>query len=146
MFDHEGPVASDSLVTDGQNSSTVPTGLEQLLGLAHDDPTFRDLLLRKRAETADNAGIQLNASEKRILQAVSAHQLATMINKMPPYDPSRRGFLAKTAAAAAVLLGGAAIGGTTTSCIACGGDRGDIPPERPRGERDRTPSKPKPGQ
>jgi hypothetical protein len=92
----------------------VPTGIQKLLRLAAIDEAFREELLRRRAGIADAAGVELTASERAILAAIPAAQLAQMVEFLPPPPASRRTFLRQTASTAVMLLGGAVLAECTT--------------------------------
>lgn len=93
----------------------VPTGIQRLLRLASVDESFRQELIDRRAEVAEAAGVELTPSERAILTAIPADQLARMAGQLPEPTPDRRSFLRKTAATAVVLLGGAAL----SDCDSC---------------------------
>lgn len=89
----------------------VPTGMQKLLRLAAVDPEFARELVLRRDQVAAAAGVELNARERAMLQAVPEEQLRAMIEILPPPPEARRDFLRKTAATAVVLLGGAVLSG-----------------------------------
>ena len=113
----------------------VPTGMQRLLRLASVDEGFRRELLARRGGVAGVAEVELTASERAILEAIPAAQLAAMIAGLPAPAEDRRSFLRQTAATAVMLLGGAAL----ASCDdrvdrrlqAPGGAAPDVPPPRP---------------
>jgi hypothetical protein len=119
----------------GRALPSVPTGVQQLLRLASVDEAFaRELVLRRDA-LAEAAGVALTLTEARMLRAVSAAQLETMIGALPTPAPDRRAFLRQAAAATFVLLGGG-----LAACERDGrvpvtkGIRPDVPPEPPPAE------------
>jgi hypothetical protein len=97
---------------EGAELPPVPTGLQRLLRLASVDEAFRGELLRRRAEMATVAGIELSQSERAILAVVPERQIATMVENLPPPSADRRDFLRQSARAAVLLLGGAALTGS----------------------------------
>ncbi len=106
----------------------VPTGIQQLLGLASLDPAFRQKLLDSPDEVAAVAGVKLTGSERAILAAIPAAQLQAMAEQMPLPPSPRRDFLRKSAATAVVLLGGAAM---AEGLSACEKSRDPDAPQRP---------------
>jgi hypothetical protein len=112
----------------------VPTGIQRLLRLASVDPQFRDELLERREELAQAAGVELTATERSVLRAISAKQLLGMCTRLPEPTPARRDFLRQSAATAVVLLGGAALGEALSGCNKPGADTplsGGPPAESP---------------
>jgi hypothetical protein len=110
----------------------VPTGIQRLLRLAAVDADFRDRLVAQRDAVAEAAGIALSASERAMLRAIPAAQLAGMAAQLPEPPSARRDFLRKTAATAVVLLGGAALSDCSGDGCGQAGGAGEDPPDRPR--------------
>jgi len=113
----------------GDSLPPVPTGIQRLLRLASVDEDFRRELAARPVELASTAGVELNASERAVLEAMPGDRLAEMARKMPPPPSLRRGLLRQTAATAVVLLGGAALSGTMPACNP-GEELGEEPPTR----------------
>ena len=91
----------------GQGLSGVPRGIEVLLKKASVDPTFKDLLLARRAEAAEVIGLKLDPVEANMLQTAPASQLEAIIAQTHVPDVYRRAFLGAAAGAMlAVLTGG----------------------------------------
>ncbi len=134
----------------GQGIGEIPRGIEVLLKKAAVDPVFRDLLLTRRAEAADEIGLTLDPAEVMMLGAVPAAQLETIIAGTTVPQEHRRAFLGKAAAAmlAAVGVIGAGCGreevkGTRPD----GGTKGSRPDRIPAptgSAPDRPPEKPQP--
>ncbi len=125
MFDHEDREENQSPRTtivggrppEGRKDAPpVPTGMQKLLRLAAEDPSFRKLFVERRGQVADAAGVDLSASERAILASVPVRQLEAMIDRMPGVSGDRRGFLRQTAASAVILLGGATFGEAVSGC------------------------------
>jgi hypothetical protein len=95
----------------GQSVGNIPRGIEVLVKKAAVDPSFRELLLERRAEAATEIGLELNPAEALMLAAAPRAQLETVIANTHVPEEHRRVFLGKVAAA---ML--AAIGIVTTSC------------------------------
>jgi len=91
---------------------SLPSGLQELLRRAAEDEGLRRDLLARRDQAAAAAGVDLGPSERAVLRAVPAAQLAQMIAGLAdsPLALERREFLQGAGAAAVVLLGGAALG------------------------------------
>ncbi len=73
----------------------VSAGVEQALYLAATDEAFRRRLLSRRDEAAEEAGLQLRASEAAVLRNAPRHQLEAFIASLDtsPTNVQRRGFL-----------------------------------------------------
>lgn len=110
----------------------VPTGIQRLLRLAAVDADFRNRLVEQRDAVAEAAGIALSASERAMLRAIPAAQLAGMAAQLPEPPSARRDFLRKTAATAVVLLGGAALSDCSGEGCGQAGKTAEAPPDRPR--------------
>jgi len=105
----------------GKSVGQIPRGIEILVKKASIDPDFRQLLLAKRAEAADEIGLKLDPAETMMLAAVPAGQLETIIAQTSVPQEHRRAFLGKAAAAMLVPIALTAAG--------CKGNRPDRPPE-----------------
>jgi hypothetical protein len=110
----------------------VPTGLQRLLRLAAADSRFRAELIERRSAIAAPAATALSASERAILDAVPAAQLAAMIDGLPPVSSDRRTFLRDAAAAALVVLSGGAMADCAKPAAGTPADGGlhEGPPQR----------------
>jgi acyl carrier protein len=86
-------------------SQTIPQGIEVLVKKAAVDPTFKEILLERREEAADEIGLELSGAEAAILRAVPESQLEAMIAKTDVPQEHRRAFLGKAAAAMLAVLG-----------------------------------------
>jgi hypothetical protein len=87
---------------------SVPVGLEKLLYLAADDPSFRRRLLDDWRLTVEAAGVSLRPSERAILETGDRDMLARMIDGIVPANPKRRKFMGLVAAAVTSLAAGTA--------------------------------------
>ena len=106
----------------GQGVGPIPRGIEVLVKKASIDPSFRELLLEKRAEAAAEIGLNLDAAEVMMLRAVPDEQLDAIIKQTSVPRQHRRAFLGT--AATAML---AALGVITAGC--------EIKSEAPKGIR-----------
>jgi len=90
--------------------TTVPVGLEELLGMAAVDDAFAEALLTDPVQTVEASGVTLTATEQAILGALDRAALEPMIariaDRLP--EPERRAFLEQATAAVVVLVGGGA--------------------------------------
>ncbi|MBC8877018.1 MAG: hypothetical protein H8E44_46920 [Planctomycetes bacterium] len=111
----------------GQSVGDIPRGIEILVKKAAVDPEFREVLLSRRAEAADEIGLKLDPAEAMMLQAAPAEQLGAVIDRTVVPQEHRRVFLGKAAAAMLAALGLAQTG--------CGGPA-------PTGSRPDSPKKP----
>lgn len=111
----------------GQSVGDIPRGIEILVKKAAVDAQFRELLLSKRAEAADEIELELDPAEAMMLRAAPAEQLEAVIDRTIVPKQHRRVFLGKAAAAmlAALALGQSGCEKTATTGIAP-----DMPPER----------------
>lgn len=94
----------------GQSLGNIPRGVEVLIKKAAVDPAFRDLLLTRRAEAAEEIGLYLEPAEAMMLAAATREQLETVIARTNVPEEHRRVFLGKAAAAMLALLGVVAVG------------------------------------
>jgi len=95
----------------------IPGGIQGLLRLAAQDPSFLDELVERRALAADRAGIALGPSERAILAVIPSTRLREMVSSLPRTLPRpRRERSHGAAATAVVLLGGAALSAVTAGC------------------------------
>lgn len=69
------------------NPNALPTGIQRALLLAADDVQACDQLLSGRSGYARSVGVPLTAREASILDAVSAEQLAQMIDSVAAREP-----------------------------------------------------------
>ncbi len=89
----------------GQPIGHVPRGIEVLVKKAAVDAEFKKLLLDKRAEAAQEIGLQLEPAEALMLGAVPAPQLERIIARTTVPEEHRRAFLGQAAAAMLAALG-----------------------------------------
>jgi hypothetical protein len=101
----------------GANGGDVPRGVEVLIKKAAVDPTFKKMLLQKRAEAAEAIALKLEPAEAAMLEAVPAKQLAAIVANTKVSPSLRPAFLGY---AAGVMLAALA---ATTGC----GDAGTGP-------------------
>jgi hypothetical protein len=106
----------------GKGVGPIPRGIEVLVTKAAVDPTFKQLLLEKRAAAAEEIGLKLEPAEVAMLTAVPAAQLETIVANTDVNEVTRAAFLGR---AAAVML--AALGASTAGCSGGGGE-GESPP------------------
>lgn len=99
----------------GQSLGNIPRGIEVLIKKAAVDPAFRNLLLTRRAEAAEEIGLHLDPAEAMMLAAATREQLETVIARTNVPEEHRRVFLGKTAAAMLALLGVTAVAGLLSS-------------------------------
>jgi hypothetical protein len=132
----------------GKSVGNIPRGFEVLMKKAAVDPAFKAMLLDRRAEAADEIGLQLEPAEAMMLVAAPREQLEAVIASTHVPDEHRRVFLGKVAA---VMLG--AVGLVTAGCGETKGSRPDrtqtkgISPDRPPSrEKESTPEAPTGGQ
>ena len=104
----------------GMAVGPVPRGIEVLVKKAAVDPSFKQLLMAKRAKAADEISLKLEPAEITMLDAVPAAQLKSIIANTDVSEVSRAAFLGR---AAAVML--AAL--TATTAAGCAGNRPDGP-------------------
>lgn len=95
----------------GQPLGPIPRGIEVLLKKAAVDAPFRALLLERRAATAEEIGLTLEAQERAMLDFVPRAQLEAVIAGTRVDARVRPAFLGKVAA---VML--VALGASTTGC------------------------------
>jgi len=111
----------------------VPSGLQRLIELAASDDSFRAELLDRRSALAAPASVALTPSERRILDALPADQLAATIDGHAPGLAGRRAFLQGLALGALAML-------ATGSCKSCESEpetQNPPPPPGPGPERPR---------
>ncbi len=87
------------------NFEHIGRGVEVLVKKASVDPAFRDLLLEKRADAADEIELALDPAEAMMLDAVTAPQLEAIIARTTVPQEHRRAFLGKAAVAMLATLG-----------------------------------------
>jgi len=89
----------------GQDVGDIPRGLEVLIKKASVDADFRQRLLQRRAEAADEIGLTLDPSEVLMLKAVPAAHLEATIARTRVPTEHRRAFLGTTASAMLACIG-----------------------------------------
>ncbi len=89
----------------GQSLGEIPRGIDVLIKKASVDPAFKQLLLEKRAEAAEEIGLTLDPAEAMMLRVVPDNQLQSIIAQTRVPDAHRRAFLGKAAAAMLAALG-----------------------------------------
>lgn len=89
----------------GQSVGDIPRGIEILVKKAAVDSEFKQLLLSKRAEAADEIGLKLDPAEAMMLRAAPAEQLEAVVDRTVVPREHRRAFLGKAAAAMLAALG-----------------------------------------
>ncbi|MBA7572772.1 hypothetical protein ES708_14558 [subsurface metagenome] len=95
----------------GKNLPSIPRGIEVLVKKASVDRDFRELLLRKRDQAAEEIGLELDQLEKNILRSVPEEQLKAIINSVKVSKKHRMAFLGKVAAVMLAALGVVALAG-----------------------------------
>jgi hypothetical protein len=114
-----------------RNKITIPQGMEHLLLMAGLNPEWKKKTLADPLRTAQEAQIELSASERAILKSVSSQSLAGMIASFARHQwQALKGPALATGAAAAALLaaeGSANAAGADVSK----GIRPDQPPPKP---------------
>ena len=91
----------------GKDVGQIPRGIEVLVKKASVDPSFRRLLLDKRAQAADEIGLKLSPAEVSMLTAIPAAQLEAVIASTKVEDRHVAAFMGKVAA---VMLATLAVG------------------------------------
>jgi hypothetical protein len=91
----------------GKDVGQIPRGIEVLVKKASVDPSFRRLLLDKRAQAADEIGLKLSPAEVSMLTAIPAAQLEAVIAAAKVEDRHIAAFMGKVAA---VMLAALAVG------------------------------------
>jgi len=86
-------------------NTQVPRGVEVLVKKASVDPAFKAILLERRAEAADEIGLQLEPAEALMLAATPRQQLESIIARTDVPQAHRRAFLGQAAAAMLAALG-----------------------------------------
>ena len=111
----------------GKSIGNIPRGIEVLVKKAAVDPAFKAILLDRRAEAADEIGLQLEPAEAIMLAAVPREQLEAVIANTRVPEEHRRVFLGKVAAAMLAVIGIVTIG--------CGETKGIRPDKESRPSR-----------
>jgi hypothetical protein len=88
-----------------QHIADIPLGVEVLVKKASVDPEFRQLLLEKRGEAADEIGLELMEAERKILSSIPVEQLEKIIDNTKVKPEHRNIFRGK---AVKLMLGAAA--------------------------------------
>jgi acyl carrier protein len=96
-------------------SPAVPQGIEVLVRKAAVDPSFKMLLLERRAAAAAEIGLELTQPEAIMLSAVTGEQLSATIARTTVPLEHRRAFLGQAAAAMLAALGAMATAAGTAS-------------------------------
>ena len=117
----------------GHGIGAIPRGIEVLVKKASVDPAFRELLLARRAEVAEEIGLVLDPAEVMMLAAVPADQLEAVIARTSVPQAHRRAFLGKVAAAMLAAIAVASQGCSDDAGIddAVAGIRPEPPPSEP---------------
>lgn len=89
----------------GKAVGPIPRGIEVLIKKAAVDAEFRELLLSRRAASADEIGLTLTPAEKMMLDAAPADQLARIIGQTRVDPAVRPALLGRVAAAMLLALG-----------------------------------------
>jgi hypothetical protein len=114
----------------GKGVSDVPRGVEVLVKKAAVDPTFKKILLEKRAAAAETIALKLEPAEAAMLDAAPLPQLEAIVANTKVSPKLRPAFLGY---AAGVML--AALAAATSACDgpfdATLGSRPDPPPKTP---------------
>ncbi len=111
----------------GTSVGEIPRGIEILVKKASVDPEFKEILLRNRTGAAAEIGLELNPSERAIINGIPEMQLRMIIEKTKIEPRQRPAFLGKAAALMIVALGATALTGCEEKF---GGSRPDIPKEK----------------
>lgn len=122
----------------------IPRGIEVLVKKAAVDPTFKTLLLERRAEAAEQIGLALDPAELLMLRAVPREHLEAIIARTSVPDEHRRAFLGQVAAAMLAALGMTGAIEAAAGIPAAGGIRAPEAPPAPTGIRPDLPEKPEP--
>ena|GEM_PF-1235889 len=88
----------------GKSVGAVPRGVEVLVKKAAVDPTFKKLLLEKRAKAAEAIGLRLEPAEATMLDAVPEAQLNAIVASTKVSPKLRPAFLGYAAAAMLAAL------------------------------------------
>src|SRR5208283_2366807 len=94
----------------GRGMGTIPRGVEVLLKKAAVDAEFRELLCEQRIRAAEAIGLELDAAESAMLNAIPREQLESIIAWTLVPVEQRRVFLGRMAAPMLALLGVAVTG------------------------------------
>jgi hypothetical protein len=115
-----GPLVG-SWTRGGQSADTrIPINLERLLLRAARSERFKELLFSDREQALADLDVALLSSERAMLLALPVQALESMIAGLRPKTQRNRVFVKQVAAAVA----GSMI--ISASCMACGGDDGDV--------------------
>ncbi len=88
----------------------IPRGLEVLIKKASIDPKFKTLLLQMRSRAAKDIDLDLDPSEKEMLDSIPIKQLEKIIDNTKVKPESRRVFLGKAASLMLAAIGASIIG------------------------------------
>lgn len=98
----------------GTQIGSIPRGIEMLIKKASVDSEFRQLLLKKRAEAAQDINLQLTEAERTILSSISTEHLEKIIVSTKVSPEHRKTFLGSTAVLMLAAITGIAV--TSTMC------------------------------
>ena len=115
----------------GTSVGKIPRGIEILVKKASVDPEFKEILLRNRTGAAAEIGLELNPSERAMINGIPEMQLRMIIEKTKIEPRQRPAFLGKAAALMIVALGATALTGCEEKF---GGSRPDIPVDKTQDE------------
>jgi hypothetical protein len=107
----------------GLASGDIPRGIDVLVKKASVDPGFRKRLIEKRGDAAKEIDLELDPSERLILDHVSEAQLEAVVSRARVNWKDRAVFLGRTATVMLAALG------TVTMSTGCGtkGHRAERP-------------------
>ena len=89
----------------GKAVGNIPRGIEVLVKKAAVDPSFRDLLLEKRAGAAESIGLRLDPTEVAMLTSIPEAQLSAIIAGTKVAPGIKKAFLGYAAAVMLAALG-----------------------------------------
>jgi len=115
----------------GKAVGPIPRGIEVLVKKAAVDPAFKQTLMEKRANAADEIGLKLEPAEVAMLNAVPAPQLETIIANTEVADLSRAAFLGRAAAVMLAALGVSTMNASAQEGPAVTGVRPEPPAPKP---------------
>jgi hypothetical protein len=117
------------MATTGKSATrnlSIPRGIEVLVKKAAVDPSFRDILLKKRAGAAESIGLRLDLTEVAMLATIPEAQLSAIIAGTKVAPGIRTAFLGYAAAVMLAALGCSTNSGSTTATTS---DPGQIVPQ-----------------
>lgn len=92
-----------------------PRGIEVLVKKAAVDPSFKALLLAKRAQAAESIGLRLDPTEAAMLTAIPEAQLSAIISGTKVAPGIKKAFMGYAAAVMLAALGCSTNSGSTTA-------------------------------